>query len=366
MLIIAIGATTEKYVNTIREMNVFYHGNVVVVPRGSFFIQAVSVGGFFQEGVVETLRTVEGTKTAVPMLFILGLPTYEGVIQLVPSNITVGIPEGNWSVLTRSLSLKPNGSWPSASDGNKEAVIGAYFSSKYGVSVGSEIEINKEKLRVVGILDVPLSSTSFLGGTIIMPLGTVQEVYDYRELISMVVVEPEDGITEEDLSDRIEAEVLGVGALTGDERNEVIAPILSDIESWSLGIRSVVSSINMILIMVVSMMNVFERRRELATLDALGIPMSSIVRVVVTETGLIGLFGWFIGIPLGIIAALLIVYFYTLGPLSILLSNIFGLVPPLLILETLIATLALSCAAGLVSAISVTRKNIVEVMRSEY
>ena len=366
MLLIAIGATTNTFVNTLEEMNVFYRGNVVVVPRGSIFVQAISVGGFIHEGVLEDLRNVDGAKTAVPMIFILGLPRNEGVIQIVPSNITVGIPAGNWSVLTGSISLKPNGSWPSASEEKREIVIGAHFSSKYSLSVGSEIEINNKKLKVVGILDVPLSSSNFLKGTIIMTLETAQEVYNYPQLISMAVVEAEEGTTEKDLSDRIEVEVPSVGALTGDERNEVIAPFLRDIELWSLGIRSVVSCITMVLVMVVSMMNVFERRKELATLDALGIPMSSIIRTVVTETGLIGLFGWVAGIPLGITASLLIVHFYTLGPLPIMLSNIFIFISPGMMLATLVSTLALSCVAGLISAITITRKNIVELLRSEY
>jgi putative ABC transport system permease protein len=364
MLIIAIGGTTNHYINAVKEMNVFYRGNVVVVPKGSIFVQAISVGGFIQESVLENLRTVEETRTATPMLFILGFPIDEAVIQVVPSNITVGIPDGNWSVLTGSLALKPGGSWPSTSLEKREAVIGAYLSLKYDLSIGSEIEIHNHKLKVTGILDTGPSS-SFLGGTILMTLDIAQEVFQYQHLISMIVVEPEEGVTEKDLSDRIEAEVPGVRGLTGNERNDVIAPIFRDLELWSLGIRSVISFITMILVMIVSMMNVFERRKELATLDALGIPLRSIVRMVVTETGFIGLFGWILGIPLGIIATLLISYIYTLGPISMIISGAFNLVPPVMMLEILLSTLALSGVAGLLSTLTFTRMNIVDLMRSE-
>lgn len=198
-----------------------------------------------------------------------------------------------------------------------------------------------------------------------MALNVAQDVFQYQNLISMIVVEPEDGVSEEALAERIEAEVPGVRGLTGTARNDVIAPLFRDLELWSLGIRSVVSFVTLILVMVVSMMNVFERRKELATLNALGIPLRSIVRIVVTETVLIGLFSWLLGIPFGIIATLVIAYFYTPGPISMILSGAFNLVPPVLMFETLLSTLALSGIAGLLSSLTFTRMNIVELMRWE-
>ncbi|MCJ7631570.1 ABC transporter permease [Candidatus Bathyarchaeota archaeon] len=365
MLIVAISGATKNYVTVIKEMSLFYSGSVVVVARGSIFVQAIPVGGFLQENMLEELRTVEGVKKAVPMIFILGSSENEGVIQIVPSNITVGIPVGNWSVLTGSIPLKPGGSWPSAGSSGEEVVIGPSLSLKYSLSIGSEIKIDDTRLMVTGILDAPTSS-AIAKILIVMPLSTAQEVYHYQRLISMVVVDPLEGVTEEELSKRIESKVVGVRALTGDDRNGVVEPILQDMELWSLGIGSAVSSIDMVLVMVVSVMNVTERRRELATLDAIGVPRSSTVRLVVTETGLIGLFGSILGIPLGIITALLMVHFYTQLPVSLVARDIFIHVPPVMALEILAVTVALSCIAGLIPAMIVTRKSVVELIRSEY
>jgi putative ABC transport system permease protein len=364
MLIIAIGGTTTHYITAVKEMNVFYRGDVVVVPKGSIFIQAISVGGVLQEHVLEQFRTLDGVKTAIPLLFIVRFPIDEALLQLVPSNITVGIPDGDWSVLTGSLALKEGGQWPSQSVDQMEVVIGAYLALKSGLSIGSELEINDHHLHVSGILDTGASS-SFLGGTIVMALNVAQAVFQYQNLISIIVVEPEDGVSEEALAERIEAEVPGVRGLTGTARNAVIAPLFRDVELWSLGIRSVVAFVTLILVMVVSMMNVFERRKELATLDALGIPLRSIVRIVVTETALIGVFSWLLGIPFGILATLVIAYLYMPGPISMILSGVFNLVPPVLMLETLLSTLALSGVAGLLSALTFTRMNLVELMRWE-
>ncbi|MFH0749262.1 MAG: ABC transporter permease [Candidatus Bathyarchaeota archaeon] len=363
-LIIAIGATTTTYVNALKEMNQFYPGSVVIVPRGAIFIQAISIGGFLYEGVLKDILGVEGTGTATPMIFVLGSSRLEGVLQIVPSNISIGLPLGNWSVLTGSISLQPGGRWPSSVSGEREVVIGTNLPQKYNMALGDNIEVNGKELRIVGILDVP-SSSSFLRTTLLMPLNTAQELYDYQKLISIVIVQPLKGINEQTLADKIEREVIGVNALTSDERNEVVEPVFRDIQLWTMGISSAVTFLNTVLIVIVTLIGVTERRKELATLDAIGIPKQSIVRMVVTETGVTGLLGSLLGIPLGIAASLLMVYFYTNGPISIILSDMFVIASPALLLQILLSTVALSSLAGIIVALTITRKNIAEIMRFE-
>ena len=101
--IVAVGATTTRYFSIIKEMNLLYSGDVVVVAKGSIFIQAVPIGGSLQENIVNKVKQVEGVKTAVPMLCVIGLSTYKySLTQLVPLNVSVGMPPGNWSFLVGS------------------------------------------------------------------------------------------------------------------------------------------------------------------------------------------------------------------------------------------------------------------------
>ncbi len=361
ILIVAIGSTTMRYVAAIRQMNSFYSGDVVVVARGAFFIQAFPLGSFLHESKIDEVKRVPGVKSAVPMLFIINTPTHESVLQPVLSNVSVGVPTGNWSVLVGSTPLKPGGRWPSTQSGGREIVIGVRLSQIYGLTVGSTTKIKNHEFRVVGILDTP---SSLLRRVILMPLEEAQEVYQYQMSLSMLVVEPEGGTTEEELASRIESEVRGVGALTSQERNEIMEPVLSDLESWSLGIRTAIFSMSMVLVMMVAMINVTEERKALATLDAIGASQSSIVRIVVTETGLIGLFGGLLGIPLGVLIALWITNFYTSIPMPLLLPDIPFYLP--MIFEILAYTVVLSCVAGLIPALIANRRNIADVLRSEH
>jgi len=362
MFIVVIGATTMRYVTVIKEMNLFFSGDVVVVPKGVFVIYAFPIGGTFQENVVDKVKEVEGVETAVPLLFIIASSS-EDVFPLIPTNVNIGVPAGKWEVIAGSTPLKPGGNWPSANQSDKEVVVGSSLSDQYDLTVGSKIKVKNHELRVVGILE---AQSALLTRTIIMPLKLAQEVHGYNMLINMIVVEPKEGITEEEIANRIELEIGGTNALTSDERNEIVEPLLSDIEKWNLGIRSVLFFLSMILVTLVAMMNVSERRRDFATLDAIGAPKSSIFRMVITETGLIGLFGGLAGILFGSVAAVYLTSVYTSIPLSVIFPGLHHVVSPTLIIEILVSTVAVSCAAGVIPAITATRMKATEVLRSEY
>ncbi len=367
IFIVAIGATTTNYTAVIREMNIFFRGDVVVVAEGAMVIQAFPViGGNLPESVVEKVQQMNGVETTVPMLVRFGYQV-EATIQLAPSNVSIGIPSENWSVLVGHTPLQPGGDWPSANPDKKEVVVGSSLATQYDLAAGSMVKVEKTNLTVAGILD---SRSALLSRSIILPLELARRLYYPDPKVSwvgnMIVVELVEEATEKEVADRIEAEILGVGALTTDERNEIVEPLLHDIETWNLGLNSVLYLLSMILVTMVAMMNVSERRRDFATLDAIGAPRSAIFRMVLTETALIGLLGGLAGTVLGSIAAILIANAYTNIPLPMFLFNLFNVVSPAFMITVLASTVAVSCTAGVIPAIAASRMNISEVLRSEY
>ncbi len=367
IFIVAVGATTTNYTAVIREMNIFFRGDVVVVAEGAMVIQAFPViGGNIPESVVEQLRQVGGVKTAVPILVRFGYQI-EAVIQLAPSNVSIGIPSGNWSVLVGQTPLEPGGNWPSADPDKKEVVVGPSLAKQHGLTAGSEVRVQGTNLTVAGVLD---SRSALLSRSIILPLELARQLYYPDPKVSwmgnMVVIEPEEDGTEKEVADRIEAAIPGVEALTTDERNEIVEPLLHDIETWNIGLTSVLYLLSMILVTMVAMINISERRRDFATLDAIGAPKSSIFRMVITETTLIGLFGGLAGTLLGSIAAVLIASLYTNIPLSMFLSDLFNIFSLVFMIRILGSTVAVSGIAGVIPAIAALKTNIAEVLRSEY
>ncbi|UCH32577.1 MAG: FtsX-like permease family protein, partial [Candidatus Bathyarchaeota archaeon] len=134
----------------------------------------------------------------------------------------------------------------------------------------------------------------------------------------------------------------------------------------NLGLSSVLYLLSMILVIMVSTMNISERRRDFATLDAIGAPKSTIFRIVIIETALIGLLGGVLGVLLGSIAAVLITSIYTNLPLSMFFADLLGFISPFFITKIITSTIVISSIAGILSAITALRINLPETLRAEY
>jgi len=343
-------------------MHVYFSGKVVVVSKGTIVIEAfpISVGGNLPYSMVEKILEINGTKNAVPMLFIYN---FEGALEPLPKNFTIGIPFGNWSVLVGPTPLKSEGHWPSADSGENEVVIGSSLSDQYNLTVGDEIKVRGYDLKVTGVMN---TSSALLSRSMIMSLDLVQDIYRYYMQINLIVVEPMHGVEAEELGDSIEAKLEDISALIDEERTGLAQPLISNLETWTLGIRTVLFVLSMIFVTTVAMMNISERRRDFATLDAIGAPKSFVFKMVITETGLMGLLGGIVGILLGSVVAIIVASLYTGIPISLFFPGIFDITPPYLMLEILVSTVAVSCVAGVIPSIAAAKMKIAEVLRAEY
>ena len=354
-----------RYTAVIKEMNVLFSGQVMVVSEDAIVIQAIPIaGGLFQESLAEDIKeNIKEVEKAVPVLFMTPI-RFEGMIQLVPVNFSMGIPVEDWQLIIGPNPLKGGiGHFPT-NESNNEIVIGASLADQYNWTVGKEIRVNGYKLNVTGVLDTKLA---LFNRCIVMPLRLAQKIYYSKsERVNIISVKPVQGCSQEELADAMEQRVKYVNALTEDERNDMIQPVLAQVETWNLGIQTVVFIMSLILVMTVTIMSVSERRRDFATLDAVGAPLSYVFRLVILETSLIGVLGGILGLTFGSLAALVLSSLYTNIPLAQFFPSIFEIVPPGYMLEIFLAVVAVCCVGGVIPAINATRMRIAEVLKAEY
>jgi putative ABC transport system permease protein len=362
--LVAIGATTMRYTTVIRETNVLFNEQVMVISKDAIVIQAVPIGGGMlpEEYTLERLDSVTGVSHAVPVLLITPIGLGQ-IIQPIPVNFTIGIPVDDWrSVLGSAIILDRGGHLPSNDTGN-EVVVGASLSDQYGLGAGAQFEIDGQSVVVVGILR---TSIAILSRSVLMPLQLAQKVYNYPHSVNMVVVTPSEGISEETLSASIEQDLAFAKALTDQQRNDIVEPVLAQVDLWNRGIQATVFAMSLILVMTVITMNVSERRRDFATLDAMGAPLSFTFRVILIEAAIIGLIGAVLGVILGTALALVLASLYTQIPVVLFFSSIFDVVPPVFMLEISGATIGVCCLGALLPAINAARVRIADVLRAEY
>jgi putative ABC transport system permease protein len=362
--IVAAGATTMRYTTVIKEISVLFNGQVMVVSNGTIVVQAIPIGGGMlpQNFTDSKIRGIAGVERTVPILFLTPIGI-GGAIQPVPVNFSMGIPVDNWSFIIGPTPLRGNtGHFPSNESSN-EVVAGASLADEHGWTIGTRIAVNGHQLQIVGILDTRLA---LLNRCIIMPLELAQEVYNYPGSVNVITVKPSQGYSQQNLADMIKGNISYVNALTENERNDIIQPILSQIETWNLGLETAIFFLSLILVMTVTTMSVSERRRDFATLDAIGAPLSYVFRLVITEALMIGVLSGALGLVSGSLGALILASLYTNIPLAQFFPSIFEIVPPLYMTEMFVTVVFVCCLGGIVPAINAARTRIAEVLRAEY
>jgi putative ABC transport system permease protein len=362
--VIAVGATTIRYVTVIKEMDVLFNGQVMVASRDAIVIQAIPIGGSMlpQNFTLQRIREVESAGNATPILFVT--PTsLGGIVQPVPINFTMGIPVEDWKTILGPTPLKGDGARFPTNESSSEVVVGASLADQYGWTVGGDIVLSSWRLRITGILDTKMA---LLNRCILMPLKLAQKVHKYPDSVNIIAVKPVEGYSQKNLTEAIVRRVSYVQALTEDERNDMVQPVLGQVETWNVGMQTVILAMSLILVMTVTVMSVSERRRDFATLDAIGAPLSYLFRIVVLEASLIGVLGGLLGIGFGSVASLVLASLYTNIPLAQFFPSVFEIVPPIYMLETFAAVILVCCVGGLVPALNATRMRIAEVLRAEY
>jgi putative ABC transport system permease protein len=363
--VIAVGATTMRYTAVVKEMNVLFSGQIMVVDKNAIVIQAIPVGGSMlpQKYTEERIQNISGVEETAPILFITPMGIGE-ILQPVPVNFSMGIPVEHWHLILDSIPLKGNVGHFSTNESSNEVVVGASLADQYNWTVGKTIPFMGHELEIVGILDTKMA---LLNRCIIMPLELAYKLYPtYTGSVNIITVKPVQGYLLQNLTDAIESKLPHDKALTEDERNDMVQPILAQVEVWNIGIQTVVFLMSLILVMTVTIMSVSERRRDFATLDAMGAPLSYVFRVVIFETSLIGVLGGILGILFGSLAALVLASLYTNIPLAMFFPTFYEIIPPFYMLEIFLAVVFVCCLGGIIPAINATRMRIAEVLRAEY
>lgn len=362
-LVIAIGATTMRYTTVIEEMNVLFHNQIIVVDKNAIVLQALPVGGEMlpQDLTVEKITNTPGVSSATPVLFVTSLGSHTS-IPTVPVNFSMGIPVEDWESILGPIPLRSGGHLP-LNDSSNEIVVGASLADQFNWTVGTVITVNGYALKVSGVLATQMA---LLNRSIVMPLALAQAVYDYPGSVNIVAVKPVQNMPEQNLTVTITQEMENVNALGETQRNDVVQPVLEQVQTWTVGIEAVVFFISLILVMTVAIMSVSERRRDFATLDAVGAPAGYVFKMVITETFLMGVIGGIIGLVFGSLTAVVLASIYTSIPLTLFFPSILQIVPPIFMVEMLVANVAICCLGGIIPALSAMKMRVAEALRAEY
>ena len=230
-------------------------------------------------------------------------------------------------------------------------VIGKTIADDYKKMVGSVIEINDVRFKVVGIWTTGSSATD---NTILMPIDIARKVFGFpNDKAAMLTVYTKDPTAIESVSKKIELRIDGVDAKSGSEYAKDVSSVFSslDLFFWAISLIAVV--VGGVGILNTMLMSVMERFRDFGILKAIGWSNSNIMTLVISESIILGAVGGTIGIAAGYV--LVEIAKPTLGfPMQ---------VTPTLALTAFLLASFLGLIGGLYPAYRASRLNPIEAIR---
>lgn len=178
----------------------------------------------------------------------------------------------------------------------KEILLGKTTAKNFKKEVGHTFRVNDVSYRVVGIYE---TGVNFEDAGAVMGLADAQRAFDKRGQVSYFNVKVKDPRRIDQVKEDIESRVPEVAATRSGEsstQTEIINMYRSF--GWFLGIFAVlVGGLGM---MNTMLMNVFERRREIGVLRAVGWRRRRVIGLIAGESMALALGGGVLGIVLGI------------------------------------------------------------------
>ncbi len=175
---------------------------------------------------------------------------------------------------------------------NRQIMLGRMMADNMNVGVGDTIELMSSRFRVVGIYE---SGTGFyeLGGVVSLRDG--QTLIGKSRKVSLYMVKVKDPSQAEEIVEMINTRFPEVhAALTGDFAEQM--PDFEASNAMMAGISFLAIMVGGVGVMNAMLMSVLERTREIGVLRALGWRRVRILRMIMTEALLLGIFGAIAGI----------------------------------------------------------------------
>jgi ABC-type antimicrobial peptide transport system permease subunit len=302
------------------------------------------LGAEIPQAEISNIQSVKGVAAVTPMLVLVN------VNQLVPANVTIGIPLGNFSLVGNSNGLELSGSYPSTADG---VVIGSYLAEVSNLKIGSNVKIGSANLTVSGIMTTP---NLILQSAEIVPLQTAQSLEGYNGLVSAFLVTPGPSSQISQVIQSINSNVNGLVAINPQDSQSLTDPLQSSIGTFNSGIGIFSALVAFLFVAVIAIVNLSEQKEELSTIRSIGSSSLSILKVTLSEIGFITLFGAVLGLGLAAVATALYFHYYGGVPLSLSILSSLDVIPGLTLIGSELGIIGFGLAVSLVTTIAILRR----------
>ena len=274
--------------------------DIIVMGRVDcpFIHRAVLAGEQLPESVpreiVNQIAAIDGITAAIPYL------TLGTSIQEIPITLVGILPD----------EMKTHRGWNTESgiffeDESERSVIIGYgiaASERFNLEIGSTLTFRGQDFPVAAILQETGSNDDI---SVFMPLGVAQETFGLDDYVSFIVVTVDDVTNTE----RYIAAIMDIANLSVSTNEELLSSVLLILGSLDITLQ-LIAAVALIAaafgIINTMMTAIYERRREIGILRAIGSKRGMIFRIFILESALYGFLGGLLGFAVGFIVSRLV------------------------------------------------------------
>jgi putative ABC transport system permease protein len=276
---------------------------------GKAALEVVTEGdAFFGEDTVAAIERTPGVKAAVPAVLRLSSLRYKGAkVALTAMGID---PERDKAV--RDYEIEEGAFFQK----KYEALLETGFARGLGVKVGDEVKLattrgglsgSMKAFKIVGLLS-PRGVAGFKqGGIIFMPLETAEYLFSKPGNVNTISVVLNEGADEKTVAESLRGSLpKGLLVRSPIERSQLSKETIDKVQKGLDFAYVMILALAFFTILNTFLMNVGERRRQLAVLRAIGATRRQLIRMLLTEGLAMGIVGTVLGIVAGIGGAFLL------------------------------------------------------------
>jgi len=269
--------------------------NLIVMARVDcpFINLAVLTGDHLPESlpreIVGQIAAIHGITTAVPYLT-LGTSIQDTQLTLVgilPYEMKM---HRGWDVADGAFFEYEN---------EHSIIVGSSVAAAFDLSIGDILTFRGQDFPLTAILQETRSNDD---ASIFMPLSITQEVFGLDDYVSFIAVTVDDVTNIE----RYIAAIMDIANLSVSTNEELLSSVLLILGSLNITLQ-LIASVALIAaafgIINTMMTAIYERRREIGILRAVGSKSSVIFKIFILESGLYGLLGGLLGFLVGFVVS---------------------------------------------------------------
>lgn len=318
-------------------------GRIVVQQKGEAGVRFPPVDSVVMEASAYTMISQPGVDAArsSPVLFQVMVPP--PAPNMPPAVMAAGLLPGHERAFLGGDMVLPH---PLA--GTHDLILGANAAAHFGVGVGDSLTLLDESFTVVDVLP---ETNRLIDSTMLLPLVTAQQLFIRPSLVSAVLVTATSADGAPGLAAAIESAYPQLLAATADDVAKSANALLATQRSFFAMINGTALTIAAVVVMIVMVMAIFERKKEIGTLMAIGASARWVVGLVMTESLALSLAGGLFALPVSTLVNGLMMGVYHVDPLKWM--------------QTLLLATCLGAVAGLWPAWAALRVTPLESLRYE-